>query len=302
MNIPVRTCHSARPTRQVAASGQIDAPIVDTYDALTSKAALNSADAYIEPVGSNDILVSDVMTDAQAVVTFAPQNDDHLVATIAFRGSSSRGDWYTNMWFPLRPLPSPHRASVRAHSGFLRQYVSIHAHLLKALESRDVRHVVLTGHSLGGALAVIAAAMMPDKYTYDLVTFGAPRAGNEDLSEAAYHKCRSIVRVVHDRDVVPCVPLQTMGYKHVCEPWVLLEDDGSVRPVEKEYGFWKQCLMRAHGLFKGDYGIRDHFMSNYMRGVMSHLMPSGRSESVERALEMQASPTQVIALERDAQH
>lgn len=256
------------------------------FDMLTTQAAVCSADAYVEPVKDGSTLISDAMTDAQAVVTFGSEDDAVPSATVAFRGSSSRADWYTNLWFPLKPLPSPHRRGVKAHAGFLRQYLAVHAHIQLELERGGVQHVVLTGHSLGGALAVIAAAMLPSKYTYDVVTFGAPRAGNEELSSAAYHKCKSAIRVVHDRDVVPCVPLQTMGFRHVCEPWVLLDADGNTEVKDKQLSFWQQCALRARGLFERDYGIRDHFMSKYMRGVPQDEVREER----RRELEMQSFP------------
>jgi hypothetical protein len=248
-----------------------------TYDTLTSAAAVAAADAYINPASDESTLLSDPLTDAQAVVTI----DDHNRATVAFRGTSSTSDWRANMWFPLKSLPSPHRKDAKAHSGFLSQYMSLHAHIVKHLDERAASHVVLTGHSLGGALAVIAAALLPDRFTYDVVTFGAPRAGNKELGDAAYHKCRTCIRVVHDRDVVPLVPIQAFGFKHICEPWVLLNEGGCVTPVDREYSFWQQCWLRACGLLENDYGILDHAMRNYIKGVAKEEVRQEKARSLE---------------------
>jgi len=280
----------ARPARQVAGSSgasdrSVCMPASAGYGDLTCVAAERSADAYLEPVADGE-LITDPMTDAQCVVSVASNGD----ATIAFRGSSSRADWVANLWYPLKSLPSPHRQSVKAHSGFLRQYLSVHAHIVRALEAAGARHVVLTGHSLGGALAVVAAAMLPSHYTYDVVTFGAPRAGNSELSDAAYHKCRSCVRVVHDRDVVPLVPLRAMGFDHVCEPWLLLDDNGDVYNREREYSLWQEFMVRMRGLISGDLGVSDHFMKWYMRGVRD----DAEREPREAALEMQELPTSKV--------
>ena len=256
---------------------------MSAYDPLTSAAAVSAVEAYVEPVREAATLLSDPLTDAQAVLTFDASNR----ATVAFRGSSSAADWKANLWFPLKSLPSPHRKDAKAHSGFLRQYLSLHAHIVKRLDEGEASHVVLTGHSLGGALAVIAAAMLPDRFTYDVVTFGAPRSGNRDLGDAAYHKCRTCVRVVHDRDVVPLVPIQALGFQHVCEPWVLLAESGAVTPVAREYNFWQQCWLRACGLLANDYGITDHAMRNYVRGVAKDDV----REEAARSLEMVAVAT-----------
>ena len=264
------------------------------YDELTSHAAACSADAYIEPVREGALLISDPMTDAQAVVSFSAERHNHVVATVAFRGMSSVADAYVGLWFPLRSLPSPHRQSVKAHHGALLQYLSIHAHILAALEASGATHVVLTGHSLGGALAVVAAAMLPDTYTYDLVTFGGPRAGNTELADAVYPKCRSVVRVVHNRDIVPCMPLEVMGFKHVSKAWVFLDAEQRIHRVPAEFGFLRQCLLRIQGLVQRRYGLRDHFMSNYTVAVRDADTVTSLTEPRRAALEGQVCPHEKV--------
>lgn len=244
------------------------------YDDLTARACRFAAEAYTQPVPENRILVTDPFTDAQAVVEIL--EDGHAV--VAFRGSSSHMDWVHNAMVPLKPLPSPHRSSVRAHGGFLRQYTSIQAQMHKILRDNGTTHVLLCGHSLGGALAVIAAAMMPESMTCDVVTFGAPRAGNAELSKAAFGRCVKCVRVVHDRDVVPTVPFRLLGYSHICEPWVHLDENGYVRPVETERGWFEQLRLRALGLFSLDFGIRDHLMRAYLGDDWPESKPSETAE------------------------
>jgi hypothetical protein len=56
--------------------------------------------------------------------------------------------------------------------------------LLKVVERCRAKHVIFTGHSLGGALATLAFAdycvRFPDR-SAQLVTFGAPQPGNEEF-------------------------------------------------------------------------------------------------------------------------
>ncbi|CAI4224361.1 unnamed protein product [Auanema sp. JU1783] len=81
--------------------------------------------------------------------------------------------------------------------------------------------VWVTGHSLGGAMASLAASyivtsgMVPASKVH-LYTFGQPRTGDKDWSSA--HDGQNMVatyRVTHWRDVVPHVPPEHLeGYRH----------------------------------------------------------------------------------------
>ncbi|WKY07624.1 hypothetical protein Q1695_007243 [Nippostrongylus brasiliensis] len=81
--------------------------------------------------------------------------------------------------------------------------------------------VWVTGHSLGGAMATLAAsyivaAKLVPASDVQLVTFGQPRTGNKDF--AAAHDAQALAgsfRVTHSRDVVPHVPPKELqGYYH----------------------------------------------------------------------------------------
>ncbi len=90
--------------------------------------------------------------------------------------------------------------------------------LPKRLVNRGNKTIWITGHSLGGALAELCAAqaMFVSKIPVQGVyTFGQPRVGNKDFAAAVNEKLGSgIFRFVNDRDIVPRVPLFTMGFCH----------------------------------------------------------------------------------------
>ena len=233
------------------------------YDSLTCQAAFASRDAYLDPCPPDGgQLLSDAGTDAQVVVRVT---GGRFVA--AFRGSSSTMDWTHNLLVPMTRLPSAHPPAVRAHAGFVRQYTSLHARIMSALEKSGVKDVLLCGHSLGGALACIAAAMLPTKYRCDVVTFGSPRPGNEYMCGVVKARCTSFTRVVHDNDVVPTVPARAMGYYHVSDPWVLLDSHGAITYMPRERNLVAAIWLRLRSLVTLDLGVSDHFMRNYMRGI-----------------------------------
>jgi triacylglycerol lipase len=90
--------------------------------------------------------------------------------------------------------------------------------LPRRLVNRGNKTIWITGHSLGGALAELCAAQamfvsrIPVQGVY---TFGQPRVGNKDFANAVNEKLGSgIYRFVNDRDIVPRVPLFSMGFCH----------------------------------------------------------------------------------------
>ncbi|KAK6051787.1 triacylglycerol lipase [Cooperia oncophora] len=80
--------------------------------------------------------------------------------------------------------------------------------------------VWVTGHSLGGAMATLAAsyvvgAKLVPAANVELVTFGQPRTGNKDFAAAHDNQNMYSYRVTHWRDVVPHVPPENLeGYRH----------------------------------------------------------------------------------------
>jgi triacylglycerol lipase len=85
--------------------------------------------------------------------------------------------------------------------------------------SEAARPVLVTGHSLGGALAALIAHRIMGQNVADVAavyTFGSPRPGNEEFA-AGYNDllgARSF-RLVHGEDLVPTVAPSFLGFRHV---------------------------------------------------------------------------------------
>jgi pimeloyl-ACP methyl ester carboxylesterase len=122
---------------------------------------------------------------------------------VSFRGTESVGDWLSN----LNTL-STSRPYGKVHRGFLGAFQVIEDKLSYILNKLAGRAVFLTGHSLGGAVALIAAAEWRGKYDIGGIhTFGQPAVGKKDFQNflrmnygGNYH------RFVNDDDIVPMVP------------------------------------------------------------------------------------------------
>ena len=96
----------------------------------------------------------------------------------------------------------------KIHVGFKGEINKLWPTIEKALANIDSLYV--TGHSLGAAMATIAAGRMQSKVVA-LVTFGSPKVGNKE-----YVNCLTVThyRVQNNCDSVTKVPFSLMGFAH----------------------------------------------------------------------------------------
>jgi hypothetical protein len=85
--------------------------------------------------------------------------------------------------------------------------------------SNGEKRLFLSGHSLGGALAVVAASKLTSNAPIAVeavYTFGMPRPGSSDFARE-YNTSLGIrtYRLVHGGDLVPTVAPSEMGFRHV---------------------------------------------------------------------------------------
>jgi len=105
----------------------------------------------------------------------------------------------------------------RFHKGFVDAIADIWEPLCPAIEAewrRRDRPIWLTGHSLGGALALLAAWLLKRRFVpvHEVCTFGAPMIGNRAAC-AAFNRefAGSIFRYVNGRDPVPKLPALSLA-------------------------------------------------------------------------------------------
>ncbi|MEZ5941097.1 MAG: trypsin-like peptidase domain-containing protein [Planctomycetaceae bacterium] len=139
-----------------------------------------------------------------ATQCFVAKSD--AVNLVCFRGTESTGDWLINL--RLFSIGDDTYGSV--HRGFYFAFQSL-KETLESLMDDDLP-IVLTGHSLGGALATIASAEW-NSSVQAVYTFGQPAVGKRDFQEFVGTTLGAkFSRMVNDNDIVPQVP---PGYRHV---------------------------------------------------------------------------------------
>lgn len=155
-------------------------------------------------------------------------NDDHLI--VAFRGSENPTsidglkDWFLTNAMNLLILPegklgpdfSAAGAGARFHQGFVSAITAIwdplFAEVDTQLKSKD-RLLWITGHSLGGALALLASWLFLRKTVpvHQIYTFGAPMVGNKEVAAAfAKEYSGQIFRYVNGPDPIPLLPMMSL--------------------------------------------------------------------------------------------
>ncbi len=160
----------------------------------------------------------------QAYTVALPGNE----AAVVFRGTvaSSLKDWILNLNVS-KPADYDKCAACGVEGGFLHGWRTLAPAILRNLQTLgfgpgSTLHV--TGHSLGAAMATLAAFELADK-GYKVATqytFGQPRVGNKAFANLFESKmgAQGQYRVTHYHDPVPHVPLQRMGFWHTTtEVW-----------------------------------------------------------------------------------
>ena len=124
---------------------------------------------------------------------------------VAFRGTDDAGDWLTNLNCVARATPHGD-----IHEGFAAAYEMLRPEVLTAVRRDMPRHLWITGHSLGGALAVVCAYDLIEKERLTpngLITFGQPMVASEPLARHLDTVLLGrFVHVVNEGDIVPRVP------------------------------------------------------------------------------------------------
>jgi hypothetical protein len=96
------------------------------------------------------------------------------------------------------------------HVGFANAFSGVGSKIGKWLDNHQGMQVIVTGHSLGGALATLSASQWAASR---LVTFGSPRVGN--VAFVGTVKAEAVARYVDCCDIVTRVPPETRWYTHV---------------------------------------------------------------------------------------
>ena len=251
------------------------APLPEFDIALTRRLGNSSLHAYdpIEDLKSRGAIpIYDPAFDILATIESLPD-----CTILSYRGTRSLQNWKVDL------KTRPNKEGI--HTGFHDAFQSIDKLVEKVFPQENILYnklthsferskpLYVTGHSLGGALAVLGAV----HYHADaLVAFGQPRVFTYKYLRRNGYKLKAINywRVVDKEDIVPRVPGILGGYHHRGQ--LALIDDYcklEINPpeIKQLVGHIKGIAADLFRVFMGRLPqwiiIREHAMSEYMAGL-----------------------------------
>ncbi|KAJ9137151.1 feruloyl esterase A precursor [Pleurostoma richardsiae] len=215
------------------------AVLADLYRYAAFSSAAYSSNCTVPPFGTAvEQYINDAGTDTQATLFRDDQAGEFI---LAFRGTSTVQDFLTDLDQDLVACSAKGISCMgcTCSRGYLRQYMAVQDSVAAAIDTGMGSHlgysIVVTGHSMGGALASIGAASLKGQgASLVAYTYGQPRTGNTvyadyiDSQFPAASNATTMTRVTHANDGVPQIPSQDDGYRHHTTEFWQSEDPASV--------------------------------------------------------------------------
>ncbi|KAJ8583318.1 alpha/beta-hydrolase [Rhizopogon salebrosus TDB-379] len=198
------------------------------------------------PMGNALVIqFTDVITATQG---FIARDDRRNELVISFRGSREIASAFIDTSLVLSQLHGPglpEGTGAHVHTGFLYAFTSVGECVLDTLREQLEKFprydVTVCGHSLGGAIACIAALSIRNSFpetALRLFTFGQPRTGDNVFAELveAMIGVDNLFRSVHSFDGVPTMIPTRIGYRHHATEYWQFTEPSSPRHVRRCVG------------------------------------------------------------------
>lgn len=182
---------------------------------------------------------------------------------VVFRGSSNINNWIINIDAIRTTYPLCSGCSV--HEGFYSGYTFVASAVRTAVQNLKAKYrtakLYITGHSLGGALAIFGTADLKNLFgAVDLTyTFGQPRIGNAAFASWFETQHPNVFRLIHYADIVPHLPPSNLGFLHSNkQAW-----------YQRGMTSYQLCDAEAAGCANSigstNYSTDDHNLDNYLK-------------------------------------
>ncbi len=201
---------------------------------------------------------------------FIASNDKAII--VAFRGTElAIKDVLTDI--KIRRVDWPNNSKGGSvQNGLYSALKSIYPELTKTIREfrKNKQSLWFTGHSLGGALACLAAGtyrLQSWQSVNGVYTFGQPRVGNRKFVTNYNKHLKDITfRMVNNNDIVPRMPSTISGFSHA-GTLKYFDSEGQLM-ADKDMGWWSVFKDRTRANFRALFGLKldplaDHLMNAY---------------------------------------
>lgn len=196
---------------------------------------------------------------------------------VSFRGTNNWRSVFADIKFPK--IDCSLVEGCKVHSGFAQSWDEIKSEITKAVNDARKENpsykLVITGHSLGGAVATLASAYYrKDDIPLDVYTYGSPRVGNDKFADFVSNQKGPHWRVTHGNDPIPRLPFADMGFAHTTpEYWVTGGSASDTVDLGRQE-YKKSEVKVCHGIFSGKCNSRYTMFNN----ILSHLAYLGNTD------------------------
>lgn len=200
------------------------------------------------------------------VVYFLATNNANKTQIIVVRGTANEYNALIDAALQLRP---DEHTGIRLHNGFSQAALAIYEDVKPKLNKDYV--VSTTGHSLGGAVALILAMHLDtDQYKIgQIITFGQPKVTDMTGSDKFQHL--NVIRVVTPKDMVPLVPpLVVTDINNIEIYWHLGKEVILLPGIDYAVLEGVDSMLRATGFTQeplSEDNLTDHQMALYLRMI-----------------------------------
>lgn len=163
-------------------------------------------------------VIYDSSTDTQGFIGNIPALKTIYVV---FRGSSSSSNFLTDVDISMISYNSYPECNCLVHKGFYTAQQSVIQNIILTVANIKIDYpeyqVIVTGHSLGGALAHFTGMdLYRSNILSTVITFGMPRIGSYGYSAFAGKILTNSIRYTHYKDRSPHLPSESYGFYQVC--------------------------------------------------------------------------------------
>lgn len=198
---------------------------------------------------------------SQAIVV-----EHEMFNAVCFRGTDEGSDWIKNL-----SLISSGISGYSVHSGFKNALDNVYSTIKNRMHSVQEKPLYITGHSLGGAMAVICAIRFLVSYVKfeGLYTFGQPRVFKRGSAQKFARLVKGrYFRYENNNDAVIHLPPWLLNYVH-CGALRYIDMNGK---THKKFGLFRSLFDHGIGLARGlfEKGVdlaEDHDIKKYAEAV-----------------------------------